>query len=77
MKGEGRSEDDMDTYSKENEALFYACEQSISRHIDEIASFVSDSWKKGGIRSVAAEACSRVAKCGKQRTSTHQKTTEL
>ncbi len=56
----------MDTYSKDSEALFYACEGTVARYNDEIAAFLADGIIHSGSASrekLAQEACERVARC--------------
>jgi hypothetical protein len=56
-KGTPRDADDMDTYTVENEALFYACENTIGANIDQIARLATKS------RTTTGELCKRAAKC--------------
>ena len=66
-KGDPRDLDDMDTYTVSNDALFYACEQTIGANIDAVASFVYSTTKRGKINplALALAACRDAAKCAR------------
>ncbi len=56
----------MDTYSREAEALFYACEGTIARYNDELASYLSSNLKGGDQAAVVEAGCKNIARCGRK-----------
>lgn len=60
------TERDVDTYSTRNEAMFYACEHTISRYSLELSTFLEEQLEERGaeeLDEVLSEACLNVAKC--------------
>lgn len=67
--GEPRNDTDMNLYTPSREAAHYACENTIAKYRDEIASFVARGMKKlegGEMKDLVAEACKKKAKCEKR-----------
>jgi len=58
------TERDVDTYSTRNEAAFYACENTVARYAQEIASLIAQRLEDGGDREEAIHAaCEEAARC--------------
>lgn len=58
------AERDVDTYSKHNDAVFYACESTIGRSGQELASFLAEGIGEGDpLPVVVAAACREAARC--------------
>mmetsp|Transcript_111897 Transcript_111897/g.256554 ORF Transcript_111897/g.256554 Transcript_111897/m.256554 type:complete len:156 (+) Transcript_111897:299-766(+) len=57
----------MDTYSRESEAVFYACESTVGRYGDEMARALSEYLEDhpGKIDEAVADACFKAGKCEK------------
>jgi len=69
-----RTAKDVDTYSTRNEAVFYACENTIARHGHEVARFMAQSLEDGGDLGTAIKnACLEVANCDGSRGQKEQK----
>lgn len=55
---------DVDTYSVPHEAAFYACEDTVGRYGQEMASLLAERLEDGGNRTVAVSAaCREAAHC--------------
>lgn len=61
---------EINTYSVKMESLFYACESTIGRYREKIASFLAKRLKKlerESVKDIAAEVCRQKAKCDEER----------
>lgn len=57
---------EINTYSVKMESLFYACESTIGRHREKIASLLAKRLKKlerASVKDITADACRQKAKC--------------
>jgi hypothetical protein len=66
FQGSPRDSDDMDTYTRDNEALFFACEQTVGAHIDQIAKYVNSLTRIS--TDTFSIICRKISKCAKQQT---------
>lgn len=58
-------EAEMGTYAVEKEAIFYACQHTIGKHLDEVAAFLAQALPSGreALDDMVGEACRNHARC--------------
>ncbi len=66
VRGNPRDPDDMDTYTRDNEGLFYACDQTVGSNLDRLARFfVKNSKAVKSLPELVKQGCVYVAKCNR------------
>merc|ERR1719379_36411 len=62
----GKPPDDIDVYSVEKEAAYFACQYTVGKHTEQIAKYISKKFEKNATKElddVVRDACLKKANC--------------